>query len=97
MERIGIAASKIAKNKLWLYNVCVILISFLFSLFIFILAGSAVVLSLLIIGHGADQLMAVDFEKELPVIVTLCMVTLTVIVVFFNILAILRNIKFRGR
>ena len=38
MERIGIAASKIAQGNLFLYNICVIVISFLFSLFIFFIS-----------------------------------------------------------
>jgi len=48
MKRIGIAASKISKGNLALYNFCVVLISVLFSLSIFVVAGSTVIFAYLL-------------------------------------------------
>jgi hypothetical protein len=42
MDRIGIAASKIAKGNIVLYNACVFFLIFLFAFFIFIVSGAAI-------------------------------------------------------
>lgn len=93
MRRIGIAASKMAKGNLFLYNGYVVLISFLFSLFIFVVAGCTVVFALLIIHYVAEELMAVEFEKSWPSVLSICMVSLTILAALFNLIAILKNIK----
>ena len=95
MKRIGIAASKMAKGNLFLYNGYVVIISFLFSLFIFVVCGCTVIFALLIIGYIAHEIMAVEFEKSWSFILALCMISLTVIVVLFNLIAISKNIKFK--
>lgn len=93
MHRIGIAASKMAKGNRVLYNAYVALISFLFSLFVFIVAGSSVVFSLSIISYVASEIMGVDFERSRSIILIVCMVSLTVIIVLFNLVAMLKNLK----
>ena len=93
MERIGIAASKMAKGNLWLYNSYVILISFLFSLFIFSLVGSSIALALIVIGYLVNGLVPNDIQQDWWKVIRLCMVCLTVIVCVLNLFAILRNIK----
>ena len=95
MERIGIAASKIAKGNLLLYNLFVILISILFSLFIFVIAGSSMILALLILAYVVHGVMPLEFEKNWAGIFRLCMITLTAVVCLFNLVAILRNIRLR--
>src|SRR3989338_6993518 len=97
MKRIGIAASKIAKNNILLYNFYVILISFIFSLFIFVLAGATVFFSLVVIAYIGNEVTPVDFNEDWGRILAVCMVTLTIIVVFLNLIAISKNIKFRSR
>lgn len=93
MERIGIAASKMAKGNLYLYNLYVVGLSFLFSLFIFLISGLTVLFALIIIGYIGTEVMAIEFEKHWPTILTLCMLCLTILVAFFNLVAILKNIK----
>jgi hypothetical protein len=95
MKRIGIAASKISKGNVALYNFYVVLISFLFSLFIFIVAGSTVVFSLIIINYVGGELKAFEFEKGLRFILTICMGTLTAVITIFNLVAISTNMKIR--
>lgn len=97
MKRIGIAASKIAKNNILLYNFYVILISFIFSLFIFVLAGATVFFSLVVIAYIGNEVTPVDFKEDWGRILAVCMVSLTMIVVFLNLIAISKNIKFRSR
>lgn len=93
MERIGIAASKIARGNLFLYNFYVVLISSLLSLLMFVLAGSSVMLALLLIGTIINGFLPENFEKEWTSIIRICMIFLTIIISLFNLSAILKNIK----
>ena len=95
MERIGIAASKMAKGNLLLYNSCVILISFLFSFFIFFIGGSAIAVALLLMTCAARGVLPVNFEKEWISIGLICMISLAAVVGGFCLIAISRNIKLR--
>lgn len=94
MKRIGLTAGKIAKGNLAIYNLCVILISFIFSFFVFITAGAAVVFALITIGYVGTEIMGLEFEKNWSFVRTVCMVSLTAIVALFNIFAIMANIRF---
>ncbi len=95
MERIGIAASKIAKDNLLFYNLNVVLISSLFSLFIFVVTASTVIFALIILRYMAMEVFfAPEFEKMWPTVLSLSMIALTVAITLFNLLAISRNIKF---
>ena len=93
MKRIGIAASKISKENVPLYNLCVVLISCLFSLFIFIAAGATIALALMLIGYIGTEIMGVEFKRDWSLIMMVSMVALTVIVALFNIFAIVINIR----
>jgi len=97
MKRIGIAASKIAKDNVWLYNAYVILISCLFSLFIFIIAGATVIFSLVVISYIGNEVIPVDLKKDWNTILKVCMGVLTTIVVFLNLFAISINLKLFSR
>ena len=94
MERIGLAASKIAQGNLLLYNICVILISFLFALLIFFIGGSSVVVALILIAYVTKGMMPSNFEKEWISIGLVCMISLSIFVGLFSLIAISRNIKF---
>ncbi len=93
MERIGIAASKIAKGNLLLYNLYVILLSFLFSLLIFFIAGCPIVLALIVIGYIVSGVLPTDFGEDWVSVIQVCMVSLTVVVSGVNLFAVLKNIK----
>ena len=94
MERIGIAASKMAQGKLFLYNVYVVLISFLFSLLIFLIGGSAVVIALIVIGYIVQGSGPACFGAEWRSIMLVCLGSLSFVVGLAALVAILRNIKF---
>lgn len=95
MERIGLAASKMAQGNFLLYNLFVILISILFSLFLFVIAGSSIVLALLILAYVVNGVMPTEFEKNWSGVFRLCMVTLTIVVSLFNLAAILKNLRLK--
>ena len=97
MERIGIAASKMAQGNLWLYNLFVVLISFLFSVFIFLIAGSSIVLALIIIGYVVNGILPRDLWDDWHGVIRVCMISLTIIVSIFTLFAVLRNMRFTIR
>ena len=93
MKRIGIAASKISKGNKFLYISYVILIAMFFSLLVFIIAGSTVICGLVIMKHLGNALMDVDYEQNWKSIMTVCMVSLTIVITLFNLAAIAVNLK----
>lgn len=98
MKRIGMAASRISKGNLVLYNFYVVLISVLFSLLIFIAAGSTVVFALAVIRYVGNEIMGVEFEKSWRSILAVCMVSLTLVITVFNLCAVLMNVRLpKGR
>jgi len=97
MERIGIAASKIAKGNLLLYNLYVVLISFLFSILVFFIAGAAIVLALIIISRMVTGIIPTSFDKGWTLVMLVCMISLTVVIALFNLFAISKNIKFKKK
>ena len=97
MERIGIAASKMAKGNLLLYNLFVVLIAFLCSLFLFIMVGSTIIFALIILAYVGDEVIPFEFEKNWMSILSICMVSLTVIIASFWLFALAKNLKFHKR
>lgn len=97
MKRIGIAASKISKGNVPLYNLYVVVISCLFSLGIFIAAGVTTALALMLIGYIGTEIMGVEFKRGWSLVMTVCMTALTVVVALFNIFAILMNVRLSRR
>lgn len=95
MKRIGITASKIAKGNFLLYNFYVVLISFLFSFFVFVVAGAMVVFALTIIRYISEEIMLVKHDKAWSLILGVCLACLTVITVIFNFMLILHNFRIR--
>ncbi|NTV29874.1 MAG: hypothetical protein HGA80_07325 [Candidatus Omnitrophica bacterium] len=95
MKRIGIAASRIAKDSLWLYNFYVILISFLFSLLVFFISGFTLIIGLALISYITKGFMVIEPGTGFSSFLTICMVALVVVVGTINLAAILFNIKLR--
>lgn len=93
MKRIGIVASKISKGNLAVYNFYVVLISFLFSLCIFVIAGSTVIFATAIIRYIEAEIMGAESEKSWGSILSVCMISLTVVTTLFNVFALSVNLK----
>ncbi len=49
MQRIGLAASKIAQGNIWFYYLAVVVIVCLFAIFVFLVCGFTVALTLFIL------------------------------------------------
>ncbi len=95
MERIGIAASKIAKGNLFLYNFYVIAISLLVSILLFLLAGVAVFSGLFIIHFILSPFLPSMGQHVWDMIFSLSLIALTLLVAMMTLFAISKNIKFK--
>ena len=95
MERIGIAASHIAKGNLWLYNAFVILIAFLFSLLVFVISGLSVICGVLLIAFLTRASSPHLLNEKTISLIYLCLTSLAVIIGCFNLFAIGKNVKFK--
>lgn len=93
MNRIGIAASKIAKGNIFLYNIYVVFLIFLFALFVFVVAGASIMLALVLVGYIINGLLPQDLLRDWKHVVSICMAALTIVVGFFAIIALIRNFK----
>lgn len=95
MNRIGIAASHIAKGNLLFYNMFVVLISFLFSLLVFVISGLVIVLGLILIATLANIPSIIDFKQGVSSPISICMIFLGMVTSIFNLYAIGINIKIK--
>lgn len=95
MERIGIAASKIAQGNLFLYNCYVFVISFLLSLLLFLVAGSAIFLGLWLTRLAVGPFIPSMSHGVWNLIFCYSLVALTVLVAFVSFFAVMKNIKFK--
>ncbi len=92
MKRIGIAASHIAKDDLVLYNVFVILLSCLLSLFIFLVSAFTVAAGMALTSWATRGFMAIDPGAML---VKVSLAGLAAATGLINLTAIMVNIKFK--
>ncbi|MDP8212309.1 MAG: hypothetical protein P9X22_03335, partial [Candidatus Zapsychrus exili] len=76
-------------------NCYVVLISSLFSFFIFVLTGATVFFALVVISYLGVGIMGLDFERSWSSILSFCMVSLTLLVTLFNLVAISKNFKLK--
>lgn len=95
MERIGIAASKIAKGDLVVYNVYVVAITFLVSLLLFLLSGGAIFVGLLIIRLAFGPFLPTMDQRAWDMIFGVSLVSLTVLVLVVSLFAVSKNVKFK--
>ena len=95
MERIGLAASKMAKGNFVLYNLWVVIISSTVSIFLFLLAAISIFLALVILAAVVKGIMPVEFEKSWQSMLRICMLALTIVVSLFNLYAIIKNIRLK--
>jgi hypothetical protein len=95
MERIGIAASKMAKGNLWTYNVFVVMISCLCALLVFLICGFSILAALFLISLVFRFFMPSGFNAIWFSIVKLCLLALAVVVGLLNLVAIIKNMKLK--
>ena len=64
-------------------------------LFIFVVAGATLIFAFTIIMYVGNEVMPSDFKKNWSGIFTVCMISLSMIIVLFNLFAIFLNVKFQ--
>ena len=94
MIRIGIAASKMSKGGVLSYNLYVVLISCLFSLFVFLICGLSILLIVFLVSLILHALKPSDFHASWVHMFKICLIVLALVVGGFNLAAIFRNIQF---
>ncbi len=97
MKRIGVAASKMSKGSLWLYNFFVVLLSFLFSFLIFLISAGAILIGLIIMNSLLGDYLFLHFHEWWTASIPVCMMSLAIAMGVFNLLAISKNIKLRSK
>lgn len=95
MERIGIAASHIAKGNLIFYNLFVVLIAFLFSLLVFVISGLIIIFGLILISFLTATPSILDLKQGVFSPIAVCFILLGLIISAFNLYAIGINIKIK--
>ncbi len=97
MERVGIAASKIAKGNLFLYNFFVIVLIFLFTFLLFLLSGSFVVITLIVISYLVNAGSIPDLKGGWMPIMVACLKVIFCLVTVLALWALAINIKLRKK
>ena len=97
MKRIGMAASRISKGNVRLYNIYVVLISLIVSIFLFLIAGLAVLLAIGIVMLFGPETMTEELRENWQTVTTVCVQALLLVVVVFNMIALIANMKLARR
>ncbi len=97
MERIGLAASKMAQGNLLKYNLFVVGISCLFAIFLFVISGFSVLAALFLISLILRSLLPPEFSSNWVQVVKMSLISLAVVIGILNVLAIIKNIKLGKR
>ncbi len=95
MKRIGIAASKIAKGNLFLYNFYVFLLIFLFAMLVFLISGSFIVIVLILIAYLTAKGSLPDLHQGWIPTMIICLKILAAIIGLLALIAIGINARFR--
>lgn len=93
MKRIGIAASRIAKENITLYNCFVFLLAGLFSFLVFVLSGVSLLLGFMLLSWIDHTFLVFDPSTGLSPVFKICMAVLAVVVGLMNMIAIGMNIR----
>ncbi|MCA9395308.1 MAG: hypothetical protein KC900_13995 [Candidatus Omnitrophica bacterium] len=97
MKRIGMAASRISKGDVRLYNIYVVLISVTFSILLFFIAGMAVILAIGIIMVFGPETMTQELRNNWQTVTRMCVQALLVAVLVFNVVGMIINMKIVNR
>ena len=95
MKRIGYAASKIAKGNIWTYNFAVVVIASLFAVFVFLVCGLSIALTLFLLSLTAQWFMPVKDSTVWVDILKTCLTFLGMLMGILTLIALLKNIKLK--
>ncbi|MBF0330760.1 MAG: hypothetical protein HQL17_02395 [Candidatus Omnitrophica bacterium] len=92
MKRIGIVASRIAKDDLLVYNGLVMLFSFLLSLLIFFIAAFSILAAIALVSYVTRGYMSMDAGRGF---FRFALMGLSGVVAIINFVAVIVNIKLK--
>ena len=93
MQRIGIAASKMSQGNLCRYNLCVVVIACLFSIFTFLICGFVILFFVFLAAIASHVLKPAEYHPHWLQMAKICLIVLGLVVGILNIAAILKNIQ----
>lgn len=97
MKRIGLTASKIAKGNIWLYHLAVVVISFLFAMFVFLVCGFCIAVALVIVSLVLQRMLPNMDQNAWSHVVRSCLKLLGILIGVVMLVAIVKNIKLNSK
>lgn len=95
MKRIGIAASRVAKENIGLYNFFVFLFSSLFSFLVFVLSAFSLLAGFVALSFVNKGFVVFEPGAGFSPTFTMCMVALAAVIAVMNMVVIGMNIRLR--
>lgn len=95
MRRIGVAASKIAKGNIWLYNLSVVAMACLLGLFVFLVCGFSIAVTLFVLSVLIQRLSPSGGDTAWLDVFKISLNILGALTGFFTLVAISKNIKLK--
>lgn len=95
MKRIGLAASKVSKGNVALYNIFVVVLSVLFSTMVFFMSAFSIIIALVLTAYVSSGFTSLALTDKWFEVFKICMAALAFVVGIINIAAILLNIQFK--
>jgi len=97
MERIGIAASRIAKGNIILYNIFVVLLTLLVSLLVLLICGTTIIIVLIVFDYVHRIIEVPELYRGGIAAWVTCMICLGTVIGLLALWTIGKNIKFRKK
>ena len=95
MKRIGLAASKIAKGNIWFYHIVVVILALLFSLFLFLICGFSIAVTLFVLSLLAQRFLSWGNQQVWVDMFRTCLTFLGVLIGIAALAAVLKNVKLK--
>ncbi|MBI3602427.1 MAG: hypothetical protein HY209_05995 [Candidatus Omnitrophica bacterium] len=95
MHRIGLAASKIAKGNIWVYHLTVVVIACLFALFVFLICGFSIAVTLFVLFLLVERFLPSGTHEIWIDVLKTCLAFLGILISLFTLVAIIKNTKLK--
>ena len=95
MRRIGLAASKIAKGNIWVYHLAVVIIACLFAMFVFLVCGFCVVVTLFVLSVLLQHFFPSSVNGSWAGVFRVSLIFLEILIGIVTLIAIIKNIRLK--
>ncbi len=95
MQRIGLTASKIAKGNIWVYHLAVVVIACLFALFVFLICGFSIAVTLFVLSLLVQRFLPSDTHEVWINVLKTCLIFLSILISLLTLIAIIKNTKLK--